>query len=218
VPALIGAIALAYLLGSLSGSLLIGRLRGVDIRRQGSGNAGGTNAFRTQGWRFAIGVVVIDVGKGAAATWLGLHVGATAPPPLDSAYAQAALCGFAAVVGHCWPVFFGFRGGKGAATAAGVVIVLAPGLILPLLAVWALMLIATGYVGLATIAAAGAFALLGATSFFVPDNAAPTLTMFAVAIALLIVFTHCSNIARLVRGEEYRFEKARLLHRLLRRA
>jgi glycerol-3-phosphate acyltransferase PlsY len=215
VPALIGAIVLAYLLGSASGSLLIGRVHGVDIRRQGSGNAGGTNAFRTQGWRFAIGVVMIDVGKGAAATWLGLHVAATAPSPLDTAYAQAALCGLAAVVGHCWPVFFGFRGGKGAATAAGAVIVLAPALILPLLAVWALVLIATGYVGLSTIVAAGAFAVLAAT--IAPDNAAPTLTIFALAIALLIVFTHRSNIVRLARGEEYRFERARLLHRLLRR-
>src|SRR5512144_3327483 len=99
---LIAAVLASYLLGSLSGSLLIGRLRGVDIRRQGSGNAGGTNAFRTQGWRFALVVVVIDVGKGAAAAWLGLHVAAAAPAPVDSAYAQGALCGFAAVVGHCW--------------------------------------------------------------------------------------------------------------------
>jgi len=216
MPVLIGAIVLAYLLGSLSGSLLIGRARGVDIRGQGSGNAGGTNAFRTQGWRFALGVVMIDVGKGFVATWLGLCVGVVAPPPLDSAYAQAALCGFATVVGHCWPVFFGFRGGKGAATAAGAVIVLAPALILPLLAVWALVLIATGYVGLSTIIAAGAFALLAATISGAFANAAP-LTAFAVAIALLIVFTHRSNIVRLARGEEYRFEKALLLHRLLRR-
>src|SRR4249920_691181 len=115
---LVGAVLLSYLLGSLSGSLLIGRLHGVDIRRAGSGNAGGTNAFRTQGWRFALGVALIDVGKGVAATWLGMHVAAVAPSPVDTAYAQAALCGFAAVVGHCWPVFFGFRGGKGAATAA----------------------------------------------------------------------------------------------------
>ena len=215
MPVLIGAIVLAYLLGSLSGSLLIGRVRGVDIRRQGSGNAGGTNAFRTQGWRFALGVAFIDVGKGVAATWLGLHVAAAAPSPTDTAYAQAALCGFAAVVGHCWPVFFGFRGGKGAATAAGAAIVLAPMLVLPLIVVWVLVLIATGYVGLSTIIAASAFALLAAT--FAPATVESTLTIFALAIALLIAFTHRSNIVRLAHGEEYRFEKARLLHRLLRR-
>ena len=211
---LIGVVLLAYLLGSLSGSLLLGRLRGVDIRRQGSGNAGGTNAFRTQGWRFALGVVVIDVGKGSAATWLGLHV---APAPLDTAYAHSALCGFAAVVGHCWPLFFGFRGGKGAATAVGAVFVLAPTLVLPLIGVWALVLIATGYVGLATIIAVVAFAPLAMTIPAASVDDPPALLVFAIATALLIVFTHRSNIMRLVRGKEYRFEEARLLHRFLRR-
>jgi len=209
---LTGAIVLAYLLGSLSGSLLIGRARGVDIRRHGSGNAGGTNALRTQGWRFALGVVVIDVGKGIAATWLGLHVAATAPAPLDTAQAQSALCGFAAVAGHCWPLFFGFRGGKGAGTAAGAALVLAPALILAAFGVWLLVLVATGYVGLATMLAVIAFALFAATT-----SGVSALSTFAIACALLIVFTHRGNIVRMVRGEEYRFDKARLLHRLLHR-
>lgn len=214
---LTGAIALAYLLGSLSGSLLLGRLRGVDIRRQGSGNAGGTNAFRTQGWAFALGVVLIDIGKGVAAAWLGLHTAAAAPAPFDSDYAQGALCGFAAVVGHCWPLYFGFRGGKGAGTAAGVVSVLAPVLVLPLVGIWALVIVLTGYVGLATTIAVWSLPLLVALLPGVPANGVPALIAFAVASALLIVFTHRGNIARLVRGEEYRFENARLLHRLMRR-
>ena len=213
---LIVAVTLSYLLGSVSGSLLIGRLRGVDIRRAGSGNAGGTNAFRTQGWRFALGVVAIDVGKGALAAWLGMHVAAAAPAPLDTAHAQGALCGFAAVVGHCWPLFFGFRGGKGAATAVGAVLVLAPVFVLPMIAVWALVLIATGYVGLATMIAAAAFAALATTTSLARVSAEAALTTFAVAIALLIVFTHRDNITRLARGEEYRFDKARLLRRLRR--
>jgi len=218
MPLLIALAVAAYLLGSLSGSLLIGRVRGVDIRRQGSGNAGGTNAFRTQGWRFALGVALIDIGKGVLAAWLGMQAAAHAPAPFDSLYAQGALCGFAAIVGHCWPVFFGFRGGKGAATAAGAVIVLAPALILPVVAVWTLSLIATGYVGLSTIVAVCALALLAMTHAFVAADAATTLTAFALATALLIVFTHRDNMVRLARGTEYRFEKARLLHRLLRRA
>lgn len=213
---LIGAVVLSYLLGSLSGSLLIGRLRGVDIRHAGSGNAGGTNALRTQGWRFALGVVVIDIGKGAIAAWLGTQVAAAAPAPLDTADAQGALCGFAAVVGHCWPVFFGFRGGKGAATAVGAVLVLAPVFVVPMIAVWTLVLIATGYVGLATVVAGIAFAVLAAVTTLSPADTAPVLTAFSVAIALLILFTHRDNIRRLVRGEEYRFERARLLHRLRR--
>ena len=214
---LIGAVVGAYFLGSLSGSLLIGRLRGVDIRKQGSGNAGGTNAFRTQGWRFALGVVFIDVGKGIAAAWLGLHVAMSAPAPFDSAFAQAALCGFAAVVGHCWPVFFGFRGGKGAATAVGAMVVLSPALVLPLLGVWALMLIATGYVGLSTIIAVVAFPVMASTMPVTGSATAPTLRVFAIAVALLIVFTHRENVVRLIRGTEFRFEKARLLHRLAQR-
>ena len=210
---LIAAVLMSYLLGSLSGSLLIGRLRGVDIRRAGSGNAGGTNAFRTQGWRFALAVVVIDVGKGVVAAWAGMHLAATAPAPLDTAYAQGALCGFAAVIGHCWPVFFGFRGGKGGATAIGAVLVLAPVFVLPMIGVWALVIAATGYVGLATMIAGAAFALFAVATSTTPVNA---LTLFAIAIALLITFTHRGNIARLARGEEYRFDKARLLHRLRR--
>jgi acyl phosphate:glycerol-3-phosphate acyltransferase len=207
---LIAAVLASYLLGALSGSLLLGRLRGVDIRRAGSGNAGGTNALRTQGWRFALGVVVIDVGKGAVAAWLGLHAAAAAPVPFDTPYAQAALCGFAAVVGHCWPVFFGFRGGKGAATVVGALFVLAPAYVMPMIGIWVLVLIATGYVGLATMTAALAFATFAVVISSAPLNA---LTLFAIAIALLITFTHRGNIARLARGEEYRFDKARLLHR-----
>ncbi len=209
---LVGAVLLSYLLGSLSGSLLIGRLRGVDIRRAGSGNAGGTNAFRTQGWRFALGVVVIDVGKGAVAAWLGMHA-AAAPAPFDTSDAQGALCGLAAVIGHCWPLYFGFRGGKGAATVVGALLVLAPVYVMPILGIWALVLIATGYVGLATMIAAVAFAVL---AIWRSGMAPSVLTLFAIAIALMIIFTHRSNIARLAHGQEHRFEKARLFHRLWR--
>ena len=207
-----GAAALAYLLGSLSGSLLIGRWRGVDVRGQGSGNAGGTNAFRTQGWRFALAVVAIDIGKGSLAAWLGMHIGAAAPAPLQSAMAQGAVCGFAAVLGHCWPLYFDFRGGKGAATAVGVVLVLAPLLVLPVLGVWLLVLTTTGYVGLATVLATASLVVAAAAR-----SGASPLCCFAGAVAALIVFTHRGNIARLVRGTEYRFDKARVLHRLLRR-
>src|SRR5689334_1818847 len=91
-------IAGAYLLGSLSGSLLLGRLRGVDIRMLGSGNAGGTNALRTQGWRFALGVVLVDVGKGALAAWVAGRL-------LGPEWMLAAL--LAAIAGHVWPVFHG---------------------------------------------------------------------------------------------------------------
>src|SRR5579871_4691792 len=120
---------LAYLLGSLMGSLIVGRLYGgVDIRTVGSGNAGGTNALRTQGKVFALWVMLIDVGKGVLATAVvpGLPLPfSSSAPPLDLGW-TAALCGALAVFGHVFPLFFGFRGGKGAATFLGCVAVLMP--------------------------------------------------------------------------------------------
>ena len=148
----IGEILLAYLIGSVSGSLLLGRLRGVDIRQHGSGNAGGTNALRTLGLKFAAGVMLIDVSKGALATWIGLQ----GEPDAAMALRMALGCGFAAVLGHVWPVFHGFRGGKGVATMIGLLLVLWPALLLPLIAVFALVLTTTGYVGLGSILATAA--------------------------------------------------------------
>jgi glycerol-3-phosphate acyltransferase PlsY len=193
----------AYLLGSLSGSLLLGRLRGVDIRTMGSGNAGGTNAFRTQGLAFALGVVVIDIGKGALAAWLGLDFA----PPASAAWLGHA-CAFAAVVGHVWPVWHGFRGGKGAATAVGALIVLWPLSVPVMLAVWIGTLVLSGYVGLATVLAAMSAAVLGMAL-----RVSMPLHLLTVAIALLLVYTHRANLARLRVGTESRFDKARLLHR-----
>ena len=198
----------AYLLGSLSGSLLLGKLRGVDIRTQGSGNAGGTNAFRTQGAKFALGVIAIDIGKGALAAWLGLRFA----PQADAAWLAYATA-FAATLGHVWPLWHGFRGGKGAATMVGGVAVLWPASVPVLLAVWLCTLILTGYVGLSTMLAGAAFVALA----LMTHADVPRLT-FAVAVALLLLFTHRANLARLRTGTESRFEKARLLHRLARRA
>ncbi|MGN7918048.1 glycerol-3-phosphate 1-O-acyltransferase PlsY [Lysobacter antibioticus] len=196
----------AYAIGSLSGSLLLGRLRGVDIRQQGSGNAGGTNAFRTQGLRFAAVVVFIDIGKGALATWLALRF---APVGDDlSVTAHGYLAAFAAVLGHVWPIWHGFRGGKGAATLVGALMVLWPFAVPLLLLVWAVVLIASGYVGLATVIAALCLPLLA----WFGDAGLPR-QCFAIAAALLVVFTHRGNLARLRAGTESRFAGARLLHR-----
>ena len=197
-------IVIAYLLGSLSGSLLLGRLRGVDIRRLGSGNAGGTNALRTQGWKFALGTVVVDVGKGALAAWLALRWGGGAD---WLPYAA----GTAAVVGHVWPVFHGFRGGKGAGTLVGVLLVLWPLAVAVLLGAWLLVLTATGYVGLATVLAAATLVPLALAT-----DANAVRLAFAVAMALFIAFTHRSNLARLRAGTESRFERVRLWTRLRR--
>ncbi len=196
-------IVVAYLLGSLSGSLLLGRLRGLDIRRHGSGNAGGTNALRVAGWRFALAVVLIDVGKGALAAWIGADPQLSRHPG-PSPDVVGAACAFAAVVGHCWPVFFGFRGGKGAGTALGGVLVLAPLLAAPMVGVWFLVVAVSRYVGLATVLAALAFAAsaFAAAAFGAPQPV--SLQVFSVAISALIVYTHRGNLQRLRRGEEPR--------------
>ena len=197
----------AYLLGSLSGSLLLGRLRGVDIRTQGSGNAGGTNAFRTQGVKFALGVVVVDIGKGALAAWLGLRLAPVGVPMATAAHGY--LAAFAAVLGHVWPVWHGFRGGKGAATLVGALAVLWPWSLAAIVPTWLLVLIATGYVGLATVLAVLVLPVLA----WWTGAEAPRL-LFAHAAAMLLVFTHRANLQRLAAGTESRFAQARLLHRL----
>lgn len=197
----------AYLLGSLSGSLLLGRLRGVDIRTQGSGNAGGTNAFRTQGVKFALGVVVLDIGKGALAAWLGLRLAPVGVPLATAAHGY--LAAFAAVLGHVWPIWHGFRGGKGAATLVGALAVLWPWALAAIVPTWLLVLVLTGYVGLATVLAVLALPLLAWWS----GAEAPRL-LFALSAAALLVFTHRANLQRLAAGTESRFAQARLLHRL----
>lgn len=199
----------AYLLGSASGSLLLGRARGIDIRTQGSGNAGGTNAFRTQGWRFALGVVAFDVGKGVLAAALGYLPGGMPTTPL----AQALACGFAAAIGHAWPIWHGFRGGKGAATLLGALLVVLPALLVLPLFTWLGVLGVTGYVGLATVCAA--VALLPSVLLFATPPTIGPLFGYAVAYAALIAFTHRGNLQRVRAGTELRFERARILARWL---
>jgi len=200
-------IFLAYLLGSVSGSLLLGKIKKVDIRSQGSGNAGGTNAFRTQGLVFAMGVVLIDIGKGFLAAWWipALEVGAS-PPLLDSTL-LVMVCGFAAVLGHVFPVWHGFRGGKGAATAVGALIVIEPWILLPLVICWVVTLIMTGYVGLSTVLAS--FSLVPA-SWAMNDN---LLMTFSAILALFILFTHRGNMRKLLNGTENRFERIHIFSR-----
>ena len=207
MAALIIKITLAYLLGSISGSLLLGRLKKVDIRSQGSGNAGGTNAFRTQGLIFAIGVVIIDIGKGfLAAWWIPALSFAGAETVLDTGLLIMA-CGFAAILGHCFPIWHGFRGGKGAATAVGAIIVIEPWLLIPLIICWVVTLIMTGYVGLSTVLAS--FSLVPA-AWAMNDS---TLMTFSTILALFILFTHRANMRKLRSGTESRFERVHIFSR-----
>ena len=196
---------LGYCLGALVGSLIIGRLRGVDIRTMGSGNAGATNALRTQGKLFALLVLAIDIGKGVLVV-LYLPQASFPGVPLDPEIPRAWLtlaCGLAAIVGHVYPVWFGFRGGKGVATMIGVVGALDPRLLLPVLGSWFVVLVLTGYVGLASMLAGAA--LIVFVYVLEPGNTA--LLCFSAAIEIFVVFTHRGNIARMRAGNEHRVQR-----------
>jgi glycerol-3-phosphate acyltransferase PlsY len=196
-------IVLSYMLGSISGSMLVGSLKHIDIRQSGSGNAGGTNAFRTQGLKFALPVVVIDIGKGLLAAWLFPQFDLSAVGDSVSVEIQTLACGLAAVIGHCYPLWHGFRGGKGAATAVGALLVIQPMALVPMILTWLLVLVLSGWVGLATMLAAVSLI----PSFFWLD--APVAQIgFAIVLVAFMIFTHHSNIRNMLQGSEYRFEKA----------
>ena len=200
---------IAYLLGSLMGALLVGVVRGVDIREQGSGNAGGTNALRTQGIWFAAATVAIDVGKGwLAAGWLpGLEIpGIAADPAVGRGWLTAA-CAAAAVTGHVWPLFHEFRGGKGGATFVGTLLALAPMTVIVVLAVWFVVVMLSGLVGLATMTAA----VSAPVAIWVLGPQGRPLLALAIAMAALIVFAHRSNIGRMNAGTEPRMNRLWLL-------
>jgi glycerol-3-phosphate acyltransferase PlsY len=203
----------AYLIGSLMGALLVGRLSGAgDIRTEGSGNAGGTNALRTRGLGFAVAVVLVDIGKGALAATAVASVAAPWPATPIPAYSVALLCAGAAVIGHVFPFWYDFRGGKGAATLVGAYAALSPVLILPLLVVWLASLTLTGFVGLSTMLAAGTAA--AAVLALQPGPAPDALFYFALLMALLIVYTHRENVHRMLRGEEDRKRRIMLFGRV----
>ena len=212
---LLAKVVVAYLLGTVMGGMIVGRLRGgVDLRTQGSGNLGATNALRTQGAAFGLAVLVIDVGKGA----LAATVLPSLPWLLPGAmfFGRDALpfaCGMAAALGHVYPIWFGFRGGKGAATLAGIyAALLAPALPWMLLA-FASVLVLTGFVSLGTVTA-GLTALLYVTCFDANGfYSAPGI--FTLTMAALVIYTHRGNLVRLWQGRESRFEKAMLFRRWL---
>jgi glycerol-3-phosphate acyltransferase PlsY len=196
-------IVLSYLLGSVSGSMIMGALRHVDIRENGSGNAGGTNAFRTQGFKFALFVVLIDIGKGFLAVWLFPQLDLGKLDAGISPEMQMLSCGFAVVVGHCYPLWYGFQGGKGAATSVGALLFIHPLVVIPMITVWLAVLVLTGWVGLATMLAA----VTMVPAFMWMDGAGGPL-WFGIALAVLIIFTHRSNIRGMLNGTEFRFKKA----------
>lgn len=195
---------LSYLAGSIPTAIIASRLvMKDDIRNHGSRNAGATNVYRVMGWKPALIVVLIDIGKGVLAALLisGLRVDPLSWHPVLVQIAA----GTAAILGHVWTVFAGFRGGKGVGTAAGVFLSIAPLPVLAALAVWLILLFSTRIMSVASLAAALTLgvALTVQKALFRPDIPG-FLVAGTWAVVALIVFTHRSNLRRLARGEELR--------------
>jgi len=213
---LIAYVAAAYLLGAIPTAIVLGRLFWkTDVRKHGSGNAGATNAWRVLGWRAGVPVLLIDLGKGAAAAGLIplLPLGSTPVDPTT----LAVLCGVVAVLGHVFPVYTRFRGGKGVATAAGMLAVVAPVPVGIAAGVFLLLVVASGIVSLGSIVGAWTIPL---TVLLLPatlQSRPPALIALAFLLAAFITVTHRSNLARILRGTETSFPKLQLWRRLLRR-
>jgi glycerol-3-phosphate acyltransferase PlsY len=187
----------AYLLGSIPFSFLVARARGVDVRKVGSGNVGATNVMRSAGTAAGLAAFALDAAKGAGAAVLARELAADAVPDLAGVLPAAAAA--MAVLGHVFPVWLGFRGGKGVATGAGAFVPLAPAAALIAIAAFAVVLAATRYMSLASLVGATSLAV---AAFVLQDNVA--VSWAAVACAALIVVKHRANIERLRRGAEPR--------------
>jgi glycerol-3-phosphate acyltransferase PlsY len=186
----------SYLLGAIPTSYLAGRLiRGIDLREDGSRNLGATNLYRVLGWRFAIPVGLLDAAKGL------IPVLVFAPRVSDSEV-FALVCGLTAVVGHVFSIFVGFKGGKGVATAAGVMLGLTPVALGVAAAVWAALVFLTGYVSVGSIAAAAVFPV---AVWLLEPPTRPAILWLDIAVAAAIIWLHRGNIQRLLNGTENRF-------------
>ncbi len=186
----------SYFVGAIPTSYLLSRLfAGIDLRQHGSGNLGATNLYRVLGWEYAIPAALVDIAKGA------IPVLVFAPQVSDSQL-FALGCGVAAILGHVFSAFVGFKGGKGVATAAGVMLGLAPLALTVAAVVWALLVKLTGYVSVGSIAAA---AVLPLAVYLLEDSTSPALLWIATAIAAGVILLHRRNIQRLLKGTENRF-------------
>jgi len=212
---LLALIFVSYVVGSFPTSIIMGRVaKGIDIRDHGSRNAGGTNVFRVLGWKPALIVLIVDVSKGWLPAAIFAPVMLNSLPIPDLGVVQI-LCGFAAVLGHTYTIFAGFKGGKGVGTLGGMLIALFPTAFPFCLAVAVLTIIFTGYVSLASMLASSSLPifLLILPPFFDVEPAPLSLIVFSLLIPFFIIYTHRSNIQRLRNGEENRFEKAMIFRK-----
>jgi len=181
-------VAIAYFLGNISPSILLGKAMGIDIKKEGSGNAGTTNALRVLGKKAAVITLVIDIGKGVAAVLLGTYIGS-----VNIGY----VCALAVFCGHIWPCFYSFKGGKGVATAFGALLA-----VNWLMALCTLLVVA---VGLLLSRRMSVGSILGAAAFpIISHFMEPGFFLIGIAMAIIVIYKHKANINRLIKGEEPR--------------
>jgi len=210
---------LSYLIGSIPTSIIVARkVKGIDIRHFGSGNAGGTNVIRVLGWKAGFFVIAMDMANGLVSTMFVARLMQGPIPfenatPFDDFTVVQIIAGCSAILGHIWTVFAGFRGGKGIATAGGMLIGVAPIEVAVSFGVFAMVFLLTHYVSLGSLSAAVAFPLtmfFRENVFMVDVEGYGTLIFFSIGISLLIIYTHRTNIRRLLRGTESRITGLRL--------
>lgn len=196
---LILTFVLAYVVGSIPTAVWVGKaFHGIDVREHGSGNAGATNTIRVLGWGTGIPVLVIDLAKGFFATMLPVFLNVAEPGSIMEINMKI-IAGLIAILGHILPLFAGFRGGKGVATAFGVLLALQPLLTATSIGVFLVIFFIGGIVSIASMTAGIAFPVLLFTVF---DTPSIIFKIFAVFVAVALLITHRKNIKRLLRGEE----------------
>ncbi|MEW6655056.1 MAG: glycerol-3-phosphate 1-O-acyltransferase PlsY [Bacteroidota bacterium] len=204
-------IILSYLVGSIPTSIVISKLvRGIDIRNYGSGNAGGSNVFRVLGWKWGILTILLDALKGAIAVIVVARFYLDSFPfsnitPFDDFTLVQIICGVAAVIGHVWTLFAGFKGGKGIATGLGVLIMIVTIDMALALGIFFLVVGISRYISLGSLAAAVSvpvIMVIRENIFNVDIQGYHTILPFAVLLALFVIYTHKANIARILKGNE----------------
>lgn len=204
-------IVLSYLAGSIPGSVCVGKwLYDTDIRKHGSGNAGATNAFRVLGWKAGALATAVDLGKGLFAAGIIATIRIDMLPPglgfWEAESVVRLIAGGAAITGHMFPIWAGFKGGKGVNTAAGVLFAITPVTMVITIGVFAIVLLSSRYVSLASLSAAVAFpsTVVVRKYLFHVDSIDASILFFSIAMALTIILAHRANIHRLLVGSESR--------------
>lgn len=202
-----GVALISYLIGSVPAGYLAGRAAGIDIRKVGSGNIGATNVLRVLGKRYGYPVFLFDFLKGTAAVEISILIFNSTHHAEASRELCAILAGVSSVIGHSYPVWLGFKGGKGVATSFGVVFGLIPVAALIAVMVWLITFGMTRYVSVASMTAALTLPITALAMLDLKQLNGPTLLLFSICLAAIVIWRHRSNLSRLTRGTEPRFER-----------